>query len=208
MKAALASLVVCLILMLPAQRPVAGAPPNRVSDDSSDAMEDALAIFNGVSLSDCLSGNNPSRKDCVTLESDPAAVVRGIAAFGVSDAGQNGGFGAALAKTADGDWKLWFTSQNPYQLIRLPGNMVVCSGGDGLGLRSNPSADSPSIGAYADGTEVTGEQFVLTEPVDPGHAGYGWFRISSPDSGWLYSKYLESAALNDQCALHDAQVGG
>jgi hypothetical protein len=207
MKTALILLVVCWLAVLPWSARAAGSPVNRLSDDSADAMEDAMVIFHGVSLSDCLRGNNANRQDCVTLESDPASVARGIAAFGVSDAGQNGGFGAALGKTIDGQWKLWFTSQNPYQLIRLPGQMAVCSGGEGINLRSGPSSDADSVGGYADGTVVDGEQFVLTEPVDPGHIGYGWFRISSPDSGWLYSKYLEAATLNDNCALHNAQVG-
>jgi len=142
------------------------------------------------------------------MESAPAEVARGIAAFGISDAGQNGGFGAALGKTLDGRWKLWYTSQNPYQLTRLPGDMVVCSGGDGVNLRAGPSPDADVVGGFADGAQVTGEQFALTEPVDPGHVGYGWFRISAPDPGWLYSKFLETAALNDQCALHNAQASG
>jgi Bacterial SH3 domain len=205
-KAVVLSLL-CLCTLLTARR-VIGSPLVRVSDASSDALSAALALFDGVTVTDCLNGNNSSRQDCVTMESAPSEVDRGIAVFGVSDAGQNGGFGAALGKTGDGDWKLWFTSQNPYQMTRLPGDMTVCSGGDGVNLRSGPSADAPSVGGYADGTVVTGEQFVLTEPVDPGHAGFGWFRISSPDSGWIYSKYLESAALNDNCALHNAQVSG
>jgi hypothetical protein len=180
----------------------------RIADASSDALAAALDLFDGVSVSDCLNNNNPDRRDCVTLESAPEDLARGIAVFGISDAGQNGGFGAAMGRTASGDWKLWFTSQNPYQLTRLPGEMVVCAGGDGLRIHSGPSAEADVPCGLADGALVTGEQFVLTEPVDPGHSGFGWFRISEPQTGWLYSKYLESAALNDHCALHDAQVGG
>jgi hypothetical protein len=195
------------IALFPA-RPSLGFRQQPISDASADAINAALTIFDGVTVDNCINGGNPNRHSCVAMESVPADVDRGIAFFGVSDAGQNSGFGAALGKTGGGEWKLWFTSQNPYQLTRLPGQMVVCSSGDGVNLRSGPSPDAPRVGGYADGTSVTGEQFVLTEPVDPGHAGFGWFRISSPDAGWLYSKYLETAALNDSCALHNAQVGG
>jgi hypothetical protein len=191
-----------------AARP-AGAESSAVvaGDASSAAISAALDIFNGVAESDCR-GNNPQRLQCVTPESTPADTERGVAAFGVSDAGQNGGFNAALGKTPDGSWALWFTSQNPYQLARLPGQMVVCAGGDGLRLHSDIGNDAATVDTLADGTTVTGEQFVLTEPVDSGNAGFGWFRISAPEAGWLYSKYLENAALNDNCALHDAQVDG
>jgi len=176
-------------------------------DSSSAALSAALQVFGGVVESDCLH-NNPQRLQCVTPESTSGDTDRGVAAFGVSDAGQNGGFNAALGLTSDGAWELWFTSQNPYQLTRLPGDMVICAGGDGLRVHRVAGNDAAVVDTLADGTVVRGEQFVLTESVDPGHAGFGWFRISSPDSGWLYSKYLENAALNDNCALHDAQLGG
>jgi len=176
-------------------------------DSSSAALAAALQIFNAVVESDCLH-NNPQRLQCVTPESTRGDTDHGVAAFGVSDAGQNGGFNAALGLTSDGSWQLWFTSQNPYQLTRLPGDMVICAEGDGLRVHSAAGNDASVVDTLADGTVVRGEQFVLTEPVDPGRAGFGWFRISSPDTGWLYSKYIENAALNDNCALHDAQVDG
>jgi hypothetical protein len=204
--------VTALVLILGAHSggdaPATASTAHLVAGDSSSAaLTAALQIFNAVAVGDCL-GNNPNRRQCVTPESTQGDTDRGVAAFGVSDAGQNGGFSAVLGTTPDGSWKLWFTSQNPYQLTRLPGDMVVCAGGDGLRLHSAASNDAPAIDGLDDGTLVRGEQFVLTEPVDPGDAGFGWFRISSPEPGWLYSKYLENAALHDNCALHDGQVGG
>jgi hypothetical protein len=203
-----------LLSGLGSARPAAGATPapqrsarREGSDSYNAAVAAALQIFNGVLETDCRD-NNPDGLQCVTPESTPGDTDRGVAAFGVSDAGQNGGFNAALGLTADGAWKLWFTSSNPYQLTRLPGDMVICAGGDGLRLHSAIGNDAGTVDTLADGTQVTAVKFVLTEPVDPGNQGFGWFQISSPESGWLYSKYLENAALNDGCALHDSQVSG
>lgn len=182
-------------------------PGQSGTDAAAVAFAAAREVFHGIPLDDCLS-NNPQRLDCITAESSAAEIARGIAVFGVSDAGQNSGFEAAMGRMQNGSWRLWFTSQNPYQLTRLPGDMVICAGGDGVHLRASPSADAAAVDTLPDATAVTGEEFVLTEPVDPGSAGFGWFRISSPESGWLYSKYLEAAVLNDHCALHNAQLGG
>jgi hypothetical protein len=165
-------------------------------------------VLHGVPVSDCLGGTNPGRRDCVTSQSSAADIARGIAVFGVSDAGQNGGFGAAFGKTSGGYWKLWFTSQNPYQLLRLPGEMRVCGEREGVNIRSGPSADGDLVGSLPDLSMVTGEQFVLTESVDSGSAGFGWFRISSPLGGWVYSKYLEAAELDANCTIRNAQVNG
>lgn len=167
----------------------------------------AEQLFNAVAQTDCLN-NNPDGIDCAALESSPADVAGGIAVFGIADPGGNSGFSAVLGLTQDGSWKLWFTTSNPYQLTRLPGDMVVCADGGGVNLRSGPSTDAGVVDTLAEGTTVTGIQFVLTEPVAPGQAGFGWFRINSPEAGWIYSKYLETAALDDSCALRNVQVGG
>src|SRR5487761_583449 len=177
---------------------------------SQDAQTSAAAVtnaalqrFNAVSQVDCLD-NDPEWLDCVALESTPSDIQGGIAIFGVADPDGNNGFTAAMGRMQDGSWRLWFTSNDPYQPTRLPSEMVVCAGGDGVNVHSGPSADSDVIDALPDGAGMTGVAFVLTEPVDPGHAGFGWFQISDPDSGWVYSKYLEAGSLNDGCALHDA----
>lgn len=179
----------------------------QASDDASTAaFAAARDLLHGVSQADCLQ-NNPGRLSCLALESVPADVERGIAVFGVGDPDGNGGFDAVMGHMADGSWKLWFTSQNPYQPTRLPGEMAVCAGGDGVNVRASASTDASVVDHLPDGAHVTGEEFLLTEPAEPGHQGFGWFRISAPDAGWIYSKYLEAATLDDACALHNAQVG-
>jgi hypothetical protein len=55
------------------------------------------------------------------------------------------------------------------------------------------------------------EEFVLTEPGTPGTVdhqpnwGYGWFRISSPAAGWVYSKYLNGVGgiYSADCSDHE-----
>jgi hypothetical protein len=198
------SLVLVVVAAL-GVRPLQGHDALR--EQASGATAAALDLFHAVLQSDC-NGNNPDHSSCVAIESTPTDVEHGIAAFGVGDPDGNGGFAAVMGRTSGGAWKLWFTSQNPYQLTRLPGDMVVCAGGTGVNLRDGPSTDAAVVGMLPDSTRVTGEEFVLTEPVDPGNAGFGWFRISAPKAGWVYSKYVEAAALNDNCALHNAQVSG
>jgi hypothetical protein len=58
---------------------------------------------------------------------------------------------------------------------------------------------------------ASGEEFVLTEPgmlasaEDPGEWGHGWFRISAPSEGWIYSKYVAGVGADypADCSLHD-----
>jgi hypothetical protein len=87
--------------------------------------------------------------------------------------------------------------------------MMVCAFGDGLTVRSEPSTSAAKINVLADGDQVIGQQFVLTDPgAGPGEAGFGWFRIGAGEDGWVYSRYLEAASLaaTDHCVTHDAQV--
>src|SRR5205085_12312267 len=113
------------------------------------AMAAALQVFNAVPQADCLAGS-PAKPICVALQSTPADIDRGFAVFGVGDVDGNGGFLGVLGRTGAGDWKLWFTSQNPYQLTRLPGDMIVCADGTGVNVRSGPSADADRVDGLPD----------------------------------------------------------
>lgn len=166
-------------------------------------MAAALKRFDGVRDIDCTT-NNPQKKGCLKLQTEPSAVQRGIAIFGVSDPG-GGGFVGVMGRDQTGEWKFWFGTQNAYQLLTLPGEMLVCAEDQGLNVRSAPTTDAPTATVLKDMTVVRGEEFVLTEPAsDTLKAGYGWYRLSSPQEGWAYSKYLINAALRD-CSTRNVQ---
>ena len=117
---------------------------------------------------------------------------------------------AFLGKTPEGKWQYWYGAQNiTYQLTVLPGDMRVCAGGEGLNVRTSPSADSESLGLLAENTIVTVDRFVLTEPGSTSPTGqtvgYGWYHLTGPSEGWAYSKYVSAASLGD-CSVHDSQV--
>ncbi len=139
------------------------------------------------------------------LQSSAATVERGIADFSVDT---QGGADVVLGRNADGNWQIWFVNAEPYQLTHLPGDMIVCADGDGLTLRSVPSGAGTALDVLADGTTVTAGQFVLTQAGSLSAPGYGWYEISAPESGWLYSQDLEDASLQDGCARRDQQVNG
>jgi hypothetical protein len=96
-----------------------------------------------------------------------------------------------MGKTPSGDWAYWTGTQQDLEPLTLPGDMLVCTGGAGLNVRSDPSATATLIQTLTDETVVRGEQFVLTEPgTFLGSGGNGWYRISAPTSGWVYSPYV------------------
>jgi len=116
-----------------------------------------------------------------------------------------------LGKTPEGEWKLWFGTQNiTYQLTVLPGDMRVCAGGAGLNVRASLSVESEALTLLNDDTIISVDRFVLTEPRSSSpttgvQAGFGWYHLTSPREGWAFSKYLSAASLGD-CSMHDAQV--
>lgn len=161
-----------------------------------------------MSDADCET-NNPQKKQCVSAQSSPSTVQRGIAVFGVSDPGGFGAFAGVLGRDPAGEWKFWFATQQAYQLLVLPGDMLVCAEGDSLNVRSAPTTDAQVVGSLSDLTAVRAEEFVLTEPAsDLDKPGYGWYHLSAPLDGWAYSKYLTNADLGD-CSLRDGiEAGG
>ncbi len=186
-----------------AATPEVTAEPTPTSQPAVDpALVAALEYFDAVSDADCQT-NNPQNKRCVGLSSQPSTVQRGIAVFGVASPDGPGGFAGVLGRDPAGEWKFWRAGQQDYQLLTLPGDALVCAYGSRLNVRSEPTTDAPAVGVMEDLTAVRAEEFVLTEQGSDLQQGHGWFRLSSPLDGWVYSKYL-TAALWDDCALHDA----
>ncbi len=167
------------------------------------AFAAALEQFQAVSEEDCET-NNPQKKQCISAQSSPSEAQRGIAAFSVWDPEGMGGFVGVLGRDPAGEWRLWFETQQAYQLLTLPGDMLVCAEGESLNVRSAPAVDAPVAGSLEDLATVRGEEFVLTEPASEADTpGYGWYHLTAPLDGWAYSKYLTNALLED-CGLRDA----
>jgi len=116
-----------------------------------------------------------------------------------------GSFALLMGREADGNWAYYAGGQQYYQASKLPGEMQVCTQGTGLNVRAEPSTDAELVRTVEDNSTVTGEEFVLTQPGTPPTAspvpGYGWYRISAPVEGWVYSKYVSGLA---DCSLHDS----
>ena len=202
----------------PGAPPPAEAPPTEIiapapvqpfaTDEEALAFAAALRVFDGVPLVDCTT-NNPRWRTCINPQSTvPVTAERGTAAFGLSDPEGLGGALAVMGRGSFGDWDYWFATQNiTYRRFELPGAMIVCADGDGANLRAAPGLDAEILGVLADLTTVQAEGFVLTQPgtVSPLTAGAGWYRLSVPYAGWVYSEILSDARLGD-CSFRDASV--
>jgi hypothetical protein len=172
-------------------------------DPAEAALAAAIELLEGVSEADCTT-NNPEQADCISIDAnnrDRASL--GIALLGV-EGPAGGGAGLLMGREADGNWAYYAGGQQYYQASKLPGEMLVCTQGSGLNVRAEPSADAQLVRTVEDNSTVTGEEFVLTQPGTPPTAspvpGYGWYRISAPVEGWVYSKYVSGLA---DCSLHD-----
>ena len=178
------------------------------SDEEALAFAAALRVFDGVPLADCMT-NNPRRRACINPQSTiPVTAEGGTAAFGLRDPEGLGGALIIMGRGPWGDWDYWFGTQNiSYRRFELPGAMVVCADGDGANLRAAPGLDAEILGVLADLTTVQAEGFVLAQPgtVSPLTAGAGWYRLSVPYAGWVYSELLSDARLGD-CSFRDAAV--
>jgi Bacterial SH3 domain len=173
-------------------------------DPAEAALAAALELLEGVPEADCAT-NNPEQADCVSLDpNDRDLASRGIAILGVR-APAGGPSALLMGREPDGNWAYYAGGQQYYQAWKLPGEMQVCTQGSGLNVRAEPSTDADLVRTIEDNSTVTGEEFVLTKPGTPPTAspipGYGWYRISAPVEGWVYSKYV--SGLTD-CTLHDS----
>ena len=191
----------------------------RAGDAVAAAYAAALAAVGGVPAADCDAA--PVDTPCVDprpglpcgspacAAPDPA---RGILGFRYDYPGQliQGGV-VLVARDAAGGWGLWWAGARlAFHRFDLPGAMLVCADGAGLGVRAAPSGDAPVRAVLPDLTPVVGEQFVLAMVGIPaGESGYGWYRISAPVEGWVAGDYVVDAGLGD-CALRDTlvHVGG
>jgi len=172
-------------------------------DPAEAALAAAMELLEGVSEADCMT-NNPEEKECVSIDPNSREVAaRGIGVLGVQ-APRGSGYALLMGHEPDGNWAYYAGGQQYYQASKLPGEMTVCTQGTGLNVRANPSADAELVRTVEDNSTVTGEEFVLTQPGTPPTAspvpGYGWYRISAPVEGWVYSKYVTGLA---DCSLHD-----
>ncbi len=190
------------------------------SPAEADAFAAALQIFDAVPYPDCLS-NNPAQQLCLrpTVPGNPLSADnadRGIAAVEVNSPegvlaqqGRGGypdsGLGV-LGRDGDGVWQFYFRGQQYYQLVRLPGNLLICAGGDGINVRAQPNTAAPVVASLPDGSSLRAEAFVETEPgnAQAREAGAGWYQISTPQDGWVYSRFVSG---QPTCALHDALEG-
>ncbi|MBI2913429.1 MAG: hypothetical protein HYY03_05865 [Chloroflexi bacterium] len=163
------------------------------------ALQAALRDLDAATDPEC----RALQKLCVSPH-PPNSGARGIALFNVFYP-QGGGSLLVMGKDALGEWHYWFTTQHALTPpIYLPGDMRVCSGGPGLNARSEADVNAQKIETLADETIVRGEEFVLTEPgtqfalLEEGF-GNGWYRISSPVEGWVYSPYVYYPEVSEGC---------
>lgn len=167
----------------------------------------AEAMGNGVrSIPDC----GPDA-GCITTDDPGVAVDLGIMRLSFNaPAGEGGSARVYAGRMADGGWQYWFgTQQLGYQMVDLPGDVLVCANGDGLNVRAEPDANSTAVAFLGDLTKVRAEEFRLTTAgsfAPGGTAGSGWYRISGRNAaggGWVSAKFVSDARLGD-CKVHDA----
>ena len=149
---------------------------------------------------------------CIYSESSAQTAAAGLAMFAIETSG--GGAHEILGLTPDGSWQFWFATQQPvYQLLTLPGSLLICAGGDSLNVRASPAADAAIVTQLRDGSQAMADSFVLTQPGDhsaPGQPVFGmggWYRITAPAQGWVYSRFVTDASLGNYL-WHDQQTAG
>jgi len=175
----------------------ASAGGNDRQADEDKSQKAAEEIFHGVFDPSCKATPISAEVSCLDPRNTLDTLLAGLSVWGVSDAQGTAGYIGVLGRTQDGEWKLWFSAQQMYQLIALPGQVRVCADGQGLNLRKSPSQTAERIASIADNDVVTADRFVLTEPGTPTAPGHGWYHLATAPDGWAYSKYLADAKLAD-----------
>jgi hypothetical protein len=192
MRHALLMILVLLMTLSPlATR--AGAPGDGASQAQA-ALAVAMQLFNGVPEADCES-NNPAQSPCLSVLPGQDADPHGLVRISVGTSGGGGAGLAVMGRTPDGTWAYWTGGQQIVRPDTMPGAMRICTRGDGLNVRAQPSTTAPVVDWLPDGSVIQGASFVLTEPgvVTDGlsqSSGTGWFQVAAPAAGWVSSPYV------------------
>jgi hypothetical protein len=145
-----------------------------------------------------------------TLVAPPLDVSRGVELLSMGFR-EGGGVMLVMGRDGDGDWYPWFTGQNlPSPLLQLPGEVRICPlNGGVVNLRSSPDESAEVVTDLAPGEVLHAESFQLTraEDTESRVRGEGWYEITAPEEGWVYSRETSNAHFPD-CAFHDALEPG
>lgn len=176
---------------------------------SAAALKDTDSLYRAPLTRDACLADNPDQKVCIERTTPEPAIAGGIARFagGYPD---GGGFAFLMGRASGGDWHFWLGSQQDfYVLAGVPGDLRACGGGSDVVVRANPSGDAQAVGDVPDLSVAHAEEFMLTKAGSFGASdarGEGWYRISSPVSGWVLSTQITDARFAD-CRLRDAIEG-
>jgi pimeloyl-ACP methyl ester carboxylesterase len=131
------------------------------------------------------------------LSSVPGSAQSGLVSTLAGRGSNPAGTGIVMGRTSTGNWEFYFEDPivGPLRPSSVPGKGLVCAGTGGtLNIRSEPSTDSRVAGAIRDGQIVDVSEFVLSRA---GHfrvagqlVGQGWYRVSTPASGWISSDFV------------------
>jgi hypothetical protein len=170
-------------------------PPTEESRAFAAALQELGAVQVG-SPAECLQRQQIGKPCIIQPPAQAARVAHGLYQFGAIVADRLGNIDSQgellLGRDQNGGWRFWYgRQQGTPDIDDLPADLVVCSGGDSLNLRATPGKDAPVAGRLPDGTRIQADQFVLTEPGNwASHtSGAGWFHITAPQAGWVYSLY-------------------
>ncbi|MGD9892476.1 MAG: META domain-containing protein [Dehalococcoidia bacterium] len=179
------------------------------TDEAARAMQAALTTLGGVPKSDCVAPA-ATGTPCVELVTDAAqqsTLPRGIARFSVTYVEEPGSFVAFFGRTSSGAWQFWFGTQEQLSpLVTLPGDLLACTGINGTPARLVTDEGSDPLPSL---TRLRAESFVLTQPGAFGSqtvptSGFGWYRVSAPEAGWIAEPDVTDAMIGD-CSIHDVQ---
>jgi hypothetical protein len=189
----------------PSATPLPAAADAKAAAIAAAVKELDARVVSPLNRDACLQ-DNPARKVCIKLEAPDASVQRGVAEFGAGDP-DGGGFGFVMARTAAGEWRFWFGSQQQFyvQLV-LPGALLACGEGNGVAVRAQPSVSSAAVSTVKDLVQLQAQEFVLTIPGKYGSGGTrgeGWYHVTTPVDGWVQAREATDAKLGN-CQLRDS----
>lgn len=185
----------------PTSAPISAA----ATDLASASLAAALRLVDGAPESVC--ALEPLTQRICVAPVAGSDTERGVAAFSVRAATGPGAGLLVLGRDAAGAWGYWFGGQQYYQPSTLPASLRICADGVGANIRAAPGIEADRLDTLPDLTLLRAEAFVLTEPgdLDAGRAGAGWYALSAPEEGWIYSTLATSTQMED-CTLRDTLV--